>query len=805
MKLNTYLKDLIALGSFFLITYLFWGPLFSGNILVQSDIQQYNGMASEIKEYRSNGEKIHWTNSGYGGMPTYLLGESLYHDSDLPGTVNKIFRKVFPGMSGIFLIGLLCFYILMRALKVNHWLAILGSFLFMAGSFSIQSFVAGHNSKMNAFAYAPLILAGLIYIFKNKPWQGVFCLAFGLAAQITVNHLQITYYTFLICLVFFISELVRSYQKKKRLPLKPVLLCSLAVIVAIGVNFNKLYSVYQYADYSIRSGTSAIELEEGAESNDEAYEYATEWSYKPIESLTLLIPNFMGGSSSEYLGEKSSWYGNRQIPPSLQTNPPTYWGEMPFTGGPVYLSVVLFALFCFGLMFLKNKWKWWVIIASSLLLFLSWGKFSVIYQFFYDFVPFFDKFRTPMMALLMLSLLLPITALKGIDTALLSQQKITFKKLLIGFGIPTIIILLFGILGGGLFSFEGAVDTQLKQAGFTDSILQGLVNDRKSLLLQDSIRSLVFVLLTGGLFWLYMKKMIKTPFVIGAILLFAFLDLFLINQRYLSADNFESKAIYENRIRPNEVNREILKDKDLHYRTYEITSNPFANANTSYHHKSLGGYHAAKLQSYDDLIQKYIAANNFDVLNMLNTKYLIGQGQDGSLGYQENTDAFGNAWFVKELTIAEGDSKALELLGQVDLKHKAIVQLEELDKTEINKIDSLQSGTIELVSYHPDKLVYQSSSNQNGFGVFSEIYYQQKDGDGWVATIDGEQSPVFKTNFLLRGLNIPSGDHEIVFEYRKSAFQKRAMVSKLFSAVLLLLGIGFLWSIYKSSRMVKHG
>lgn len=800
MKLNTYMKHGIAIASFFVITLLFWGPLFSGNVLVQGDIQQYNGMASEITEYRGKGEKIHWTNSAYGGMPTYLLGQYLYNDSNLTGTVNSSIRKLLPGVSAIFLIGLICFYILMRCLKINHWLAIAGSFLFIASSFSIQSFVAGHNSKMNAFAYAPLIVAGLIYLFKNRPWLGLFCLSFGLAAQISVNHLQITFYTFFICFIYFITEVIRGFQKGRPNWWKPIALSFIGVVIALGVNYNRLYSIYQYADFSTRSGKSAIQNNNATKSKDQAYDYTTEWSYKPIESLTLLIPNFMGGASNENMGKKSSWYGNQQIPRSLQTNPPTYWGQVPFTGGPVYIGAVLFALFCFGILFIKKRWKWWVIIASALMILLAWGKFSPVYNLFYHGFPFFDKFRTPMMALLMLSLLFPIIALKGIDKAVLSNKnKLTLNKILIGFGIPVGILLLFGFLGPNLYSFEGAIDGQLRDSGFPRELMDSLVDDRKSLLFNDSLRSLLFVVLTAACFWLYMKKILKRPLLIGAIILLIFVDLFTINKRYLSEDNFTDKSFYENSLRGNSVNKEIQKDKS-HYRVYELVGNPFANATTSYHHKSLGGYHAAKLQSYDDLISSKITTNDFNVLNMLNAKYFIGQNNAGELGYEENNEANGNAWFAKKIKTASDNQSALTMLDGADLKNEVIVEKSDDMVIDIGKSDSLNSDNIRLISYHPEKMVYQSESNQNGFGVFSEIYYQQKDGDGWVASIDGESVPVLKTNFLLRGIQIPAGTHEIVFEYRKSAFQKRATISKIFSGILLLFGIGFLWNVFLKRR-----
>lgn len=794
MKLNGKLENLIALIALFLIMMLFFGRIVFGDRLIQSDIVQYRGMASEIDQVKEadDGRIIHWTNSMFSGMPTYMITDALFLHNNVGQFVNHAVRQIFPGPAGISMIALICFFILCRSLSINKWLSIIGAFAFLGGSFVIQSLVAGHNSKINAYAYAPLILAGIIYIFRKRPWEGVFCLAFGLTAQIAANHLQITFYTFLICSCLFISELIHQYKKRDlNSLLQPAVYSVLAVIIALGVNYNKLTTIYKYSKHTTRGGQSELVQQSNAEKKSGGldYEYATQWSYKPIESFTLLIPNFMGGASSEELGEKSHWSDQNQIPPNLRNAPPTYWGQMPFTSGPVYLGAVICALFLFSFFIVKGKNKWWVFIACIIMLLLSWGKFSPFYKmFFYNF-PFFDKFRTPMMSLLMLSLLFPMFGILGIDRFL--KKKSDQKTVINSFGIILGIIVLFGFLGSAMYGFSGAVDEQLKASGFTRDLLNLLKKDRAMLLRNDAFRSLLFIVASGAAFYYFLKKKLKVQFFVGALALLVFLDLYFVDKRYLSSENFESKAAFESRFTsPSQIDK-VIQEDSTHFRVYNLVGNPFAEANTSKYHYSIGGYHAAKLQSYNELIDHQLMNNNRNVLNMLNAKYYIGQGEDGSIGFQENDQALGNAWFVDSLMVAKSANEEMQLIGERNLKNVAIVRNQKIRKSEWDA----SKAEISLTSYDPEKLVYQAVNNSRArqFAVFSEIYYIQDDGDGWHAFIDGRKVPMFRVNYLLRGIDVPPGEHEIVFQYRHSAFAKRAMVSKFFSAILLLSAIGLLY------------
>ncbi len=797
MKLEGRILDFTAIALFVISTILFFNPLFSGKVLVQSDIQQHEGMAKEIKDYQEKEHQtIHWTNSMFGGMPTYLLTDSMFRSQNLPQFINYTIRKWFPGVSAIFLIGLICYYILMRSLLINQWLGILASFVFASGTFVISSLIAGHTSKINAYAYAPLILAGLIYIFRKKPLAGIFLLAMGLGAQIAVNHLQITFYTFLICLVFFISAYIKWVKEESKAWWKPLVFASIGVALALGVNFNKLTTIYNHSAYTIRGDKSELAANDANQSKatDADYQYATQWSYGTLETNTLLIPNFMGGSSSEHLGDKSHLYNQSQLPLSFRENPPTYWGKMPGTSAPVYLGAVLFTCLFLGFFLTKNSQKWWIIIASVLMIFLAWGKYSGIYNLFYHYFPFFDKFRTPMMALLMLGLTIPILAFLGLDELTKSTNQLSKKSLYTSFGIPFIWVVLFGLLGGLLYSFSGAVDAQLTSMGLPNNLLSLLKQDRKMLLRNDSWRSLFFIVTTALLLYQFWNKKLKLRFFFIGLAVLLFLDLFMVNKRYLTAKSYETKSNYEQVFQPNTVDMEIKSDPSLYYRVFNLTRNPFSDAITSYNHKSIGGYHAAKLQRYQDLIERKLSEQDEASINMLNTKYYIGSSQEGQLSYQKNENAMGNAWFVPNVYKANDAKDAFEQLSKKDIRKNAIVEETEGKFPDITtSVDSLVDAQINLTAYHPEHLEFESTQNsgQPQFAVFSDIYYLQSDGDGWHAYVDGTEVPLFKTNYVLRGIEVPTGTHNIEFRYVKKAFNSRTGISRLFSGLILLFGIWY--------------
>lgn len=795
MKFSTKWIDLVAIVLLFLIMTLFFGQLLTGNQLIQPDIIQYKGMSSEIQKISNatQGKRIiHWTNSMFGGMPTYFLTDAIFQKDNIAHFVNHGIRKVFPGPAGILFIALVSFYLLCQTLKVNKWVSVIGSFGFAAGSFVIISLIAGHNSKINAYAYAPLILAGVISIFRKRPWQGVFYLGLGLGAQLAANHLQITFYTFLICLAFTISEII-SYIRANELKglLKPILFSALGVVLAIGINYNKLVTIYKHTQYTVRGGNSPFANETAKKSTGLDYDRATMWSYQPLETMTIAIPNFMGGASYEDLGSQSKWKNETQIPNQLREKLPTYWGDMPFTSGPVYIGILFISLFILGLFILPHRMKWWALSATLLLIVLSWGKYSPIYNLFFYGFPLFSKFRTPMMALLMLSFIIPFIGVLAFDH-LLKDKAIEKKQLISALAISGGLLILFGLLGSYMYSFSGSVDNQLTSSGFPKRLISLLKQNRAMLLRGDTLRSIALLAAFAASIYFFLQKKISSTLVIVALSILSFIDLFFVNKRYLTSENFETIEEYESRFAQNPLDKAILKDKS-YFRVFNLSGgSPFQEANTSNHLFSIGGYHAAKLQRYDDLIQQQLS-KSFDVMNMLNAKYIITQSENGKIGYQKNEDAYGNAWFVDSLKFVSNAKAEMAALGNTNLLKVAILEKEDSNQSIQNKSYSSIGNTIQLTKYDPEQLVYkaENSTTQPQFAVFSEVFYQQEDGDGWHAFIDNQEVPIHRVNYLLRGIEIPSGSHEVEFRYITKAFQGREMVTRIFSGLLLLCGVWF--------------
>lgn len=795
MKFSTKWIDLVALVLLFLIMTLFFGPLLTGNQIIQPDIIQYKGMSSEIQKISdaTHGKRIiHWTNSMFSGMPTYFLTDAIFQKDNVAHFINHGIRTVFPGPAGILFIALVCFYILCRTVRINQWVSVIGSFGFVAGSFVIISLIAGHNSKINAFAYAPLILAGVISIFRERPWRGVFYLGLGLGAQLAANHLQITFYTFLICLAFTISELVVSVKsgQLKNL-LQPILFSALGVILALGINYNKLVTIYKHTKYTVRGGNSPFVDEGEKKSTGLDYDRATMWSYQPLETMTIAIPNFMGGASYEDLGNQSKWKNETQIPNQLREKLPTYWGKMPFTSGPVYVGVLFISLFILGLFILPHKMKWWALAATLLLILLSWGKYSPVYNLFFYGFPLFSKFRTPMMALLMLSFIIPFIGTLSFDY-LLKNRSIHKKQFIYALALSGGLLILFGLLGNYFYSFSGDVDNQLISSGFPKRLISLLKQNRAMLLRNDTLRSIAFLTALSAGIYFFSKKKISATILIVIFGLLSFIDLFSVNKRYLTKENFETTEEYESRFAQNPLDKAILKDKS-YFRVFNLSGgSPFQEANTSNHLFSIGGYHAAKLQRYDDLIEHQLS-KNFDVMNMLNAKYIITQSENGKIGYQKNEEAYGNAWFVDSIQFVNGEKAAMAALGQFDLSKNAILEQADMNKSIQKKYDSSEENIIQLTNYDPEKLTYkvENKSNQLQFAVFSEVFYQQQDGDGWHAFIDNQEVPMHRVNYLLRGIEIPSGSHKVEFKYVTNAFQSREMVTRIFSGLLLLCGVWF--------------
>jgi len=812
------LPHLLAVVFFLVLAAVYFSPiLFEGKTLAQHDIVQFNGGAHEAAQYReATGKEALWTNSMFSGMPTYLI--STRFPGDLSGYLHKAFTLGLPAVVANLFLALLCGYALFVALGLSPLVATVGAVALGFTSYNLIILAAGHNTKSLALAYAPLVLAGLLVTFRRNRWLGAALFALGLTMNVRSNHLQITYYLLLLVVVFGIVELVAAVRAK-RLPdfLGRATLLAVAALLAVGVSFGRLYTTLEYGKYSIRGRSelktpppSAPGATTPQPTGDDATsgsgldrDYAFGWSYGVGESITLLIPNYYGGASQGKLSETSETakaLTSLGVPPvqlrDFLAQMPLYWGAQPSTSGPVYMGAVVCFLFVLGLFVADRRTRNWLLIGTILSIVLAWGKnFETFNYLMFDYFPGYNKFRSVSMALVIAQLAMPLLAVLALARVLRAQasaptapiashpalatktadspETVDLKrKLLYAVGIVAGICVLAFLAGLGA-DFAGPVDAQMQQQGFP---LDALRQDRASLMHTDVFRSLVFVLLAGGVLYAFLLRKLTvttTALIIGLLTL---VDLWGVDKRYLNDGNFQRETVAQQFV-PTPADEQILQDKDLSYRVLNI-QNPFNEANTSYFHKSIGGYHGAKLRRYQDLIDRQIAGNNTQVLNMLNTRYLITG--DPKQPVQRNPGALGNAWFVSEIEKVQNPDQEMAALSKLNPATTAVVDASKFPTTKTAYI--VAGSTIRLSNYAPDELKYQVNAAQDGFVVFSEIYYK----DGWNAYLDGKPAPYVRANYVLRAMAVPAGQHTIEFKFEPKEYAVGNIVSLVSSVVLVL-------------------
>jgi hypothetical protein len=793
IKINSkaLVPHVIAVAIFIAISFVFFSPLFQGKQLKQHDISMHKGMSKEIVDYRNKFHKEPlWTNSMFGGMPAYQI--SVLYPSNLVVYLDRFVHLGIPGPANLVFLYLLGFYFLLIVLKIDYRLAIGGALAFAFSSYFFIIIEAGHNSKANAISYMAPVIAGFILTFRGRYLLGGAVSALALALEICANHLQITYYLFFILFLLAVEELYNAFKSKAYsgfLKSSGVLL--VVVLVAIGCNFNNLWSTYDYGKYTTRGKS---ELVEKMSSSGLDKDYALGWSYGVTETMTLLIPNFMGGASQIELSPGSHTYEaliQNQVPPvqarQYIKQMPVYWGDQPFTSGPTYVGAIVCFLFILGLFVVKGPMKWWLLITTVLSILLAWGKnFELLTDLFFDYVPGYNKFRAVSMILIIAELTIPLLGFLALKKIFSGDQAIEEHKkaVKLSFYIVGGITLLFALFPGMFFEFTAAVDEQLKSSGNPDWLINAIREDRKSLLQQDAFRSFAFIVLAAGLIWAFVINKIAPKYVYVGLSLLILLDLGFVTKRYLHNDNFVSKSQVQQPFQASSADLQILQDPDPDYRVMNTTLSTFNDASTSYFHKSIGGYHGAKLKRYQELIERQISKNNMAVLNMLNAKYFIVQPDKAPEPIaQQNPGALGHAWFVKECKIVANADSEINALTNFDPAKTAIVdkRYAELTKSFKSRLDS--SAKIKLLSYEPNDLVYQSKSSSEEMAVFSEIYYE----NGWNAYIDGKLSPHFRANYVLRAMLVPPGDHKIEFKFEPASYAKGEKIA-LISSLLLFLG-----------------
>lgn len=801
---------IIAILLFALIPSFYFPAMFQGKELSQSDIRNYKGMSKEITDFREEtGEEALWTNSMFSGMPAYLI--SMRIPNNILIKLNKVFTfhsarpaiHIFSYMVG--------FYFLLLLFGVNPWLGIVGAIAYGFSSYLFIILEPGHITKAIALGYMPMIIGSVFYTFRKDFIIGGILTSIFLGLQLVANHLQITYYTMLILMIFGIFELLEVIKTKEyKKFIKAISVSIIAVVLAVSLNIVNFWSVMDYSDYSLR-GPSELTSNTDDKTSGLDKSYATGWSYGVGETLNLLIPNFKGGASGILLADKDSetfkflkkTSNPQQAAQVINQNAyffTQYWGTQPGTSGPVYIGAVIVFLFVFGMFFLRGRIRWWLFSVVVFSVLLSWGKnFMFLTDFFLDYFPGYNKFRTVSMILVMAQLAMPLLAILAVNKLLFEEY--SKKEFLSSFKFSVYIIggitLLFSLFPG-MSDLSSPKDALLIEQGARD-LVNAIQTDRAALLRADAIRSLIFVLITAGLLYLvYLKKIKDTYFYIGLGLLIL-VDLWPVNKRYLNDDNFVKKSIVKIPFQANAADLEILKDKEMYYRVYDmLQGDPFASSRASYFHKSLGGYHGAKMRRYQEVYDQHIKGNaDEDILDMLNTKYLIQRIQSNNqlIAVQRKTN-LGNSWFLSDFALVENADEELLKLGEIDPAISVTIDKRFEDYVKDAKFETDSLSTIDLIEYAPNRLIYDYSSNTEQIAVFSDIYYPK----GWTASINGVEAPYFRVNYVLRAMVVPPGKGSIEFEFKPKSYFVGSKIALFGSVLLIVMIIGGIFYNYKSGR-----
>ena len=784
----------------------FLSPLTQGKVLSQSDVIQAQSMQKEINDVRAaTGHAPLWTNQMFGGMPAYQIWASF--PSNITSHVVDILKAVFPNPVDTVLLYLLGAYLLFSVLRLSPWLAAAGAIAFAFSSYNFIYITAGHSNQAYAIAFFAPILAGIILTLRGKYLLGASLTAFFLAMEIRSNHVQMTYYLLLAIAIYLGIELYHAIKAKQTKPfLKAISALAAGTLLAVAVNAGTLWTTYEYSQYTIRGKANLTSKGTAGPNHGLDKDYAYTWSQSVGECLTFLIPNAYGGGSSTVVGEDSkavkTLVDNGVDPGQAEgiISQSLYYGNKPSTFGPWYFGAAICFLFVLGLLIVKNRIKWWLLSAVLLSMLLSFGKnLPFLSDFFFNYVPMYNKFRAVESTLVIAAFCFPILALLAINEVITNTDKaLIFKRAKIAFYITGGLLLVMISVPEVVLSFKsdehlGFVNN-LTQAfkgntALANTVANGLIEDRISLERADAIRSLIFVLLTAGLVWLLIKQKIKAniaALVLAAIVLF---DMWGVDKRYLNDANFVAKSDLEQQYSaPREVDQFIMKDPDPNFRVFDMTSGaPFQDSHSSYFYKTVNGFHSARLRRFDELIQNQFSKSvNHDVLDMLNTKYIINADpKTGNATMQANQTACGNVWFVKSVKFAENADEEMQAISSFSPKEEAIV-----DKQYKSMIDGKSPGTdptatIKLTSYTPEHLKYESSSPVTQVAVFSEIYYDK----GWTMTIDGKEEPYFRADYLLRAAVIPIGNHKINFDFHPTSYYAGENIS-LAGSILLVLALG---------------
>ena len=748
-----------AIG-FAVISLIFYSPLLDGKKLYQSDINQYEGMSREILENRENfPDEIYWIDNAFGGMPTFQLGAKFAYDILSP--FHMLFRFI-PRPAHTLFLYLLTMYILLMVLKIPWRIAILGSIAFAFSTYLLIILQVGHNTKALAISYIPLVVAGLVLLRQHKLLPGFLVSLLAISLQIRANHYQMTYYMLILLLIYFIVYLIDSYRKNDLKDyLKYIGVFAIAGILSLGLNAPNILTTYDYSKYSTRSQSELTINPDGSEKEKTTglnYDYITQYSYGIFESLNLVAPRVQGGASSEELGKNSDLYKfliDNNIPrkqaDSFISSVPTYWGNQPILEAPAYVGASIMFLFILALFVVKGPFKWWILISFILSLTLSWGKnFPLLTNLFIDHFPFYNKFRAVSSIQIILEFAVPLLSVIGLHKFLADANLKNIKRSFAVYSVPLILLLVLG----GSFSYSGLYDDYYS-SGYGQEIFNQIIDERKNIFNSDVIRALII----GVLVFLTLRfsKLLGRNFTYAIVLAIVIFDLLNINNRYIDKDLFIDKNI--NTYQASEIDNNILADT-LDFRVFNMSAG-LSNANTSYFHNSVNGYHAAKLKRFQEYYDYLSYHDNQKLFNTLNVKYLIGKDENNNDQLYQNPDAFGNAWAVDSLALVDNYDNLLNQLKDADLREVGFALNKSISIETSRNYNPSDLIKLEKIKNSSSHISYNFESLSEQLIVFSEIYYPS----GWQVYLNGEKTNYFDINYLLRGMVVPKGDHLIEFHF----------------------------------------
>lgn len=796
LSFKQFLTHFFVLAFFALAALAYFYPVLQGKTIYQSDIVQYRGMAREQEDFRARtGDEPYWTNSAFGGMPTYQLGA--HYPNDYVKQLDRVIRFL-PRPADYLFLYFLSFYILMCCMKVEYRLAVLGALAFGFSTYLIIILGVGHNAKAHALGYLPMLLGGIVLVFRKKYLWGFVLTALAMALEVQANHYQMTYYFMLLVLLLGLAHLIDAIGKRQ-VPHFLISVGLLVVAVALGVlaNATSLLATREYAQWSTRGPSTLTVDPEGnpkTASDGLDREYITQYSSGILESFDLLVPRFFGGGSVEELGDNSKTYAfliDQGVPRSqaleFSNNLQLYWGEQPGVAAPPYVGAIILFLFLLGILLVKGRAKWWLVAGSLLSLALSWGKnFGLLTDFMIDYFPLYNKFRAVSSVQVLLELCIPILGVLALvryfDPALDAARK--RRALMVSFLFMTALTALL-LLARSFFDFAGGSDEILKRY-FGEDIVSVIRSDREAVYLNDTLRSWAFIALAALLLFLFLKGRLRKNYTIAGLVVLVVADLAGVDRRYVNQDDFVPERRMNAPIAQSQADQLIQRDTAI-FRVLNL-SEGLNGARTSYFHYSLGGYHAAKPRRIQDLFEYHIYRDNRRVLNMLNTKYLIQPNEDGAPSVSLNPGALGNSWFINKLEAVNSDDAAIRSLDSLDVASKAVVNRSEFPEVSPAAFQVDSTARIHLTTYEPNYLKYRTENGNNGLAVFSEMYYPE----GWQAYIDGAPHSHFRVNYALRAMQIPAGNHTVEFRFEPAVIAQGSRWSLAGSIGLLAAFLGAL-------------